>query len=292
MVHRLLVHSAETTTVGRQATIQYSQNYPQDAGLIHTTFLRPEIRLPLRILITSSILHISSYLLKKTKARRWLVVPIVAGPPRVRWRLLQSSCWFRTTRTAVVMRGIRQSTNAIKDACCGDKEPGQPAITKFACNDSSRGDSKEPVQDHSCKLTEVTAAAGCRDTRNSRSSGQAKKNDCCDSKTDIQDDGRCKPLEIVPSSCQDGCYSGSTKKAQCSVGCGTKDIKVDDDCYSAPEPSQAGTSDKLSCCKDKSFPCCDVSCLNRVALRLCRNEKQAAQLDEACKSKLECSLYL
>lgn len=167
---------------------------------------------------------------------------------------------------------------ATKDACCSNKEPAQPAIVK---------------------------SASCQDTRYSRPSEQAKEGDCCDSKTEMEDDG-CRPPDIVSTGCQNGCCGGTTKETQSDVGCGTRDIKVDGDCCtpksidydckkshrSAPGPSHVEDPDRPSCCKDKVFPCCDVTCLDRIALRECENEKLAARIDEAPKSKLKCSIQL
>lgn len=98
--------------------------------------------------------------------------------------------------------------------------------------------------------------------------------------------------EIVSTGCQNGYCSRPIKETQGSVGCG-KDVKfdddsTDDDCKnsycSAPELSQVEDLNKPSCCKDKPFPCCDVSCLNRLALRECENENPAAQPDQASKT--------
>ena len=167
---------------------------------------------------------------------------------------------------------------ASKDACCSNKEPAQPAIIN---------------------------SASCQDTCCSGPSGQAKEGDCCDSNTEMEDDG-CKPPEIVSTGSQNGCCGGPTKKAQGGAGSGTTDTKVDDDCcapksidrgcqkscLSAPEKSHLERQDRPSCCKDKAFPCCDVSCLDRIALRECENQKPAAQGGEASKSKLKCNLQL
>jgi Cu2+-exporting ATPase len=115
----------------------------------------------------------------------------------------------------------------------------------------------------------------------------------------MKDDG-CKPPGIVSTGCQNGCCSGPAKKTQGGVGCGTRDTKVDNTCCtpksvdhgykksfrSAPEQSRVDGPDRPSCCNDKVFPCCDVSCLDRIALRECENEMQAAQVEEASKSKL------
>jgi hypothetical protein len=106
------------------------------------------------------------------------------------------------------------------------------------------------------------------------------------------------------SDCQDACSSGPTKKTQDIVGSGPPGPKLDDSCCSAnstdndcknrisstPEPSQAEDPDKPSCCKDHPSPCCDVSCLDCLALRACDSGKQVAWVGQASKSKHQCSL--
>jgi Cd2+-exporting ATPase len=190
---------------------------------------------------------------------------------------------------------------ASKDACCSNKELRHPAITKSACNDSYRGDSNEPMQDQCGKHTKASVVGSRQDTRCSGLSEQIKKGDCCGSIKGIEDDG-CRPPEIVSTGCQNACCGGPAEETQGGVGCGMRDTKVDDEywapqpidhgcrknCRSAPEPSRVEDLDGPSCCKDKVFPCCDVSCLDRIALRECENEKRAAQIDEASKSKLNC----
>lgn len=155
---------------------------------------------------------------------------------------------------------------AYKDACCSTKEPGHPAITKSAS-----------YQDSYC----------------SGPSEQAKVEDYCDSKTEMEDGG-CAPPEISRTGRQNGCCGRPTKEPRSGVGCQTSDNKVDDDCCipkcekssrSAPEPPGAEDQDSPICCRDKVYPCCDVSCLDRIALRECENQKPAASDDTAPKSK-------
>lgn len=172
--------------------------------------------------------------------------------------------------------------NTSKDVCC-NKESAQPVIMKAACCNPAQGTSASGSEPHPLE--------------------QGKECHCCDDKTEVQDDC-CKPLEIASTGFPEDCCVGLAEKSQDSVKCGMKDIKVNNDCCapnstdysckksscSAPEPPQAEHLDKPSCCKDKAFPCCDVSCLDRLALSECENEKQAAQLEDASNSKLECSV--
>lgn len=108
-----------------------------------------------------------------------------------------------------------------------------------------------------------------------------------------------KPLDANLASCQDDCCSEQAKEVPGDAGCVLKDLEGNDKCCStkvtddecgnsiccAPEPSQVECLDKPSCCKDSPSPCCDVSCLDRLALRACNGEKTAARPDKASKSE-------
>jgi hypothetical protein len=120
----------------------------------------------------------------------------------------------------------------------------------------------------------------------------------CDSETAMQDD--CCKLPEASACCQGDCCGVLTEKPQSDVDSGTNDIVADDDscapksaepgcdknCCSSPEPPRAGDTLIPSCCKGKASPCCDVSCLDRLALRECENEDPVAPPAEAFKSKL------
>jgi hypothetical protein len=160
-------------------------------------------------------------------------------------------------------------------ACGEHTEPGLPAITQLARNDCSYEDNNEPARRPSSRTAGMRI--GCH-----------------------------RRVHTNFSDFQDACGSGPTKKAQDSVGSGPLGLEFDDSCCSAnsidndcrnricsaPDPSQAEDPNNPSCCKDRPSPCCDVSCLDRLALRACSSGKQAAQLGQASKSKHQCSLQL
>lgn len=97
--------------------------------------------------------------------------------------------------------------------------------------------------------------------------------------------------------CQLGSRNGCS-----SACCGgqSKEIKPMDAC--APKtPSQGpgscctGTTQKPQeednepeCCKDKPSPCCDISCVDRIALREC-DKKQVLSPNNASSSKFQCA---
>jgi Cu2+-exporting ATPase len=121
----------------------------------------------------------------------------------------------------------------------------------------------------------------------------------------MQDDC-CKPPEIASTVCHEECCVGPTEKPQDSdnVSCGRGDITVVDECCTPksndrrckksccaePNPPQVEDPNNPSCCKGKASPCCDVSCLDRLALRECENRNEAAQPDHAFKSRLKRSV--
>lgn len=170
--------------------------------------------------------------------------------------------------------------NTGEDACGSYKEPAQPAITNVVCNEDA------PASD-------------------SRPSEQVKEASCCDGKTEMQDD-YCERPEIASTVCQKECCVGSTEKPLDSDNgsCGRGDITAVDECCTPksndhhckkscgaePDPPPVEEPNNPSCCKGKASPCCDVSCLDHLALRECENRKQAAQPDHASKSRPKCSV--
>lgn len=191
---------------------------------------------------------------------------------------------------------------ASKGACC-KRELRHPALTKLACNDGDRSSKHELIEDQGCKPTNPLGAGSCQDTRVSGTSEPAKEGNCCGGTKDMEDDG-CRPPEIVSTCCQNGCCDGPTNKTQGGAGSGTRNVKFDNDCctpksndhgcqksyLSAPEKSHIELPERPSCCKDKAFPCCDVSCLDRIAWRECKDQRPAAQGGEESKSRLKRNL--
>ena len=92
-------------------------------------------------------------------------------------------------------------------------------------------------------------------------------------------------------------YSRST----CSSGCcGEQHKEINTSDTGVPQTSDQGQTanprstekpqeadpNKPNCCKDKPSPCCDVSCLDRIALRECHKE-QIRSSNEAAPSKFK-----
>ncbi|KAK9368310.1 copper-translocating P-type ATPase [Lipomyces kononenkoae] len=87
---------------------------------------------------------------------------------------------------------------------------------------------------------------------------------------DSHDTRCCQPSEKADE--EGDCGAQSKATAQDIFSCETKEI-----CRSelrAEDPNNPG------CCKDKTYPCCDVSCLDRIALRECAKGKTVSQLNE------------
>ncbi|KAK4031865.1 E1-E2 ATPase-domain-containing protein [Parachaetomium inaequale] len=86
---------------------------------------------------------------------------------------------------------------------------------------------------------------------------------------------------------EDACCGGPSEEPQDGARCEVKDAGLDDDCC-APNPTEPGCNkgccstpepprldDIPSCCEGKTAPCCDQSCLDRLALRDCDNHEPA-----------------
>lgn len=85
----------------------------------------------------------------------------------------------------------------------------------------------------------------------------------------------------APVGCQSGCCDTEAKKpaqiAETAVKIGTEDT-----CCDAPPPPKTG--DKITdpgCCDGTELPCCDDSCLERLALRACETGKKPVILVES-----------
>jgi hypothetical protein len=83
---------------------------------------------------------------------------------------------------------------------------------------------------------------------------------CCDDANPIAGKGLDQPeltgAVIDEPTEEDDCYAPEPAACGCKKGC-----------CSAPKPPRP------SCCERKAAPCCDQSCLDRVALRECENMK-------------------
>ncbi|KAL4863241.1 E1-E2 ATPase-domain-containing protein [Aspergillus spectabilis] len=109
-------------------------------------------------------------------------------------------------------------------------------------------------------------------------SAKPTNDNCCGSKT--MDTG-----SEVPSA---DCCGGSSKVTACSPSSALKETETTgdaccaspssdetpkDNCCSGPKIEETEDPTNPSCCKDKPSPCCDTSCLDRIALRECSQGK-------------------
>lgn len=143
-------------------------------------------------------------------------------------------------RTAPTQTPIREDV----DSCCGDvssmagKDPDQPGLTGAARDELAEQDGKP-------RLTILTP---CQDT-------------CCDEPSkEVQDGAR---REVKDANLDDCCAPNLTEPA------------CNKDCCSIPEPPRVDDIRVPSCCEGKAAPCCDQSCLDRLALRECANHEPA-----------------
>jgi len=135
-------------------------------------------------------------------------------------------------RTAPIQTPIREDV----DDCCGDassmadKHPDQPGLAGTARD--------EPVGE--AGSSRLIASTPCRDT-------------CCGEPSEERQGGaRCE----VKDAGTDGDCGTPNPKPACSKGC-----------CSVPEPPRLNETRAPSCCEGKAAPCCDQSCLDRLALR-------------------------
>ncbi|TDZ16124.1 P-type cation-transporting ATPase [Colletotrichum orbiculare MAFF 240422] len=120
------------------------------------------------------------------------------------------------------------------------------------------------------------------------------------------DDGSCTAENIIESSestpvrpaevedgCKQGCCDSAAKTGTTSTGDSTfeadkKDCSIEKDkvrkncekgCCSSVPPTQLEKEKAPSCCEGKTSPCCDSSCIDRLALRECSSKSNARYAD-------------
>lgn len=145
------------------------------------------------------------------------------------------------------------------DGCCGSKVEAPVDANKApdaSCNDGCCGSKVETVAD--------VKTEDCSDG-------------CCGPKTEAAVDTKTKD-------CNDGCCSSGTKPIltakdpepakDCADGC----------CVPKPAGKEAKDPTVMDCCRGKPSPCCDESCLERLALRECDSSCSKT----ACGSSSKC----
>lgn len=166
------------------------------------------------------------------------------------------------------------------DDCCDadDTRVSEDSCAKGCCA-GEKSDSPKPAP--------ATVAAACADAccaeevEQPAATPEAEPKDTCG-------DGCCgggepsKTTEAKPgATCEDACCDGeeAVKVASTDSGASCKDACCDDTKPEVEDPENP------SCCKGKSSPCCDVSCLDRLAARECTGSSSKGACDKGRDGK-------
>ncbi|PNY27777.1 P-type cation-transporting ATPase [Tolypocladium capitatum] len=83
--------------------------------------------------------------------------------------------------------------------------------------------------------------------------------------------------------CTDGCGNDEPAVATTLAACQDSEPACNDGCCGAEPPEASAAADKpdvADCCRGKLSPCCDESCLDRLALRECADRTCAGEIGE------------
>lgn len=173
-----------------------------------------------------------------------------------------------------------------KDDCCGEEQitAGDTAANQTdrdtcqdECCDGPLADASSFPGDNGEKHGVAIATDNCKDgcctpstktetctvppAKLDMNSSTCKDSDCCDAK---------KPIPSAEA-CRDACCgdNGNTinlnvEPAQCLDDC------CDTNKSSEDRASTGNDTNTTDCCQGKTSPCCDTSCLDRIALRECK----------------------
>ena len=173
----------------------------------------------------------------------------------------------------VCPRPISKASSSIQD---NTAEQGGCCYTKYLAVDGNRDNGCCDTSTTELATTEPSCNGQVQDSSSSGILEQVARSDCCGSGS-----------VSLKNSLLGGTYSscgGPTEQTKDDIGYGKKDKATADDCCApslskqgreksrctVSEPSQVENDPKgTGCCDGKSSPCCDVSCLDRIALREC-----------------------
>jgi Cd2+-exporting ATPase len=181
-----------------------------------------------------------------------------------------------------------QSTLQEQDDACGSccQQSANEDVSSIIANDTSElnvpfeGGTDEPTGD------DTSCADACCQKKDSLSASQCKGETTGDNEAACQDskpacsDSCCGTDEPTGdnSSCADTCCQKySLSASQCKgettgdneAACQDSKPACSDSCCATEAPTTTSKPSVTDCCRGKPFPCCDESCLDRVALREC-----------------------
>ncbi|KAF9869860.1 copper-translocating P-type ATPase [Colletotrichum karsti] len=197
----------------------------------------------------------------------------------------QKGCCVSTLAVDLAGSGCTEAAGDDQDDCCGEKpskeSDAKPAreIAASSCIgkiDGQPGEccSPKPVLDGGCKKGCCGSMAEAKPTESL--SIISNKEDQCAPKIKVEDD------------CKKGCCGSaieskpSMKRAAVSAvegNSGPEKAKAEDDCnkvFCSARPAMVEQDPAPSCCEGKTSPCCDTTCIERLALRECTGIKRTA----------------
>lgn len=221
--------------------------------------------------------------------------------------------------TAEALAGVQEPVQALPNDNDNDNQSGNNNCRDSCCDQNASVSDKAiknesaGAEDGRCKASQPTPT-NCEAACCSGLSNAAKDSDTCNAEpaddcyapkpvdTDC-DKGCCsKPAPAEPpddccapkpvdTDCGKGCCSKPAPAEPADDCCAPKSVDADcgKGCCSKPAPPELQDLDDPSCCKGKSFPCCDTSCLDRLALRECTNQKDVTITHEDKRSTGQCS---
>lgn len=144
------------------------------------------------------------------------------------------------------------------DGCCSGSEPSKP-------------DTAEPGA--TCK-----DACCAEDEEQPKAATEAGPTDTCGGGCCSGDEPSKNTTSEAAATCEDACCAGddAVDMTKPDYGASCKDACCDDTKPELEDPKNP------SCCKGKSSPCCDASCLDRLAARECIGQPLDPSSDGAC----------
>lgn len=179
---------------------------------------------------------------------------------------------FNSEPSKQLVSGDDGDTCCDGDSCC-ERASANGHADHLVPPQTSCCDDKSP-KDTCCKpeSTTASAVASCHDGHAAESTA---------GKQPVQQ----------KESCQDRCYAGPSQP-QAAID-NVDQVKPIVRCCSTPtEPNRGGDRDSYCDARTRSCSGCDTSCLDRVALRACEQEKGAVNFDDSSTGKYNSVLFV
>lgn len=208
----------------------------------------------------------------------------------------QDDCCERDLRMA---ENTRKDDCSSQDDCRGDSHVETPAGNALACIDDDCCNATELEEDKQWQMISPQGSGSCQDVPPSKVSEPTEKGDCCTQTRHSEGDEDVRS-DKTSAGCEHDCCSDSTPKDQDGLEFGMAENRVPDACCGSESLNDDRCEDSASasaimqlehagdpsCCAGKASPCCDTSCLDRIALRECKKDTVVVEATEQLQGKL------